>query len=114
MELSSRSKSIEKPMGTVRQSTSATECACKTPKRLPPSKRSGRWRGLTLHGGISSYETEFAAVDSLEEAKYIEPMPEEITPFPSPTATTPLESYSLPPPDTLAAPVDSSMVNPPE
>lgn len=70
--------------------------------------------GITLRGGISSYETEPAAVDSLEEARYIEPVPEEITPSPPSTTITPVESDSLTYPDTLAAPVDSLVVIPPK
>ncbi|MGH7454691.1 MAG: monofunctional biosynthetic peptidoglycan transglycosylase, partial [bacterium] len=83
-------------------------------REITPEQAEWALTGITLRGGISSYETEPAAVDSLEEAKYIEPMSERIAPSPPPTTTTPVESDSLPPPDTLAAPADSLVVNPPE
>lgn len=70
--------------------------------------------GLTLRGGISSYETEAAAVDSLEEARYIEPVPEEISTAPRADKIIQPDSLSLvSEPDTLAEP-DSLTVKPPE
>lgn len=83
-------------------------------REITPEQAQWALAGITLRGGISSYETEPAAVDSLEEARYIEPVPEEVAPSPPPTTTTPVESDSLPAPDTLAAPVDSLVVIPPK
>jgi monofunctional biosynthetic peptidoglycan transglycosylase len=83
-------------------------------REITPEQAEWALAGITLRGSISSYEAEPAAVDSLEEARYMEPVPEEIAPSPPPTTTIPVESDSLPPPDTLAAPPDSLVVNPPK
>ncbi|MCI0690765.1 monofunctional biosynthetic peptidoglycan transglycosylase [candidate division KSB1 bacterium] len=83
-------------------------------REITPEQAQWALAGLSLRGSVSPQETEAAAVDSLEEAKYIEPVPEEISSSPSPTTTTLVESDSIPSPDTLAAPADSSVVNPPE
>ncbi len=72
--------------------------------------------GFSLRGSVSPQETEAAAVDSSEEAKYIEPMPAATIISPMPDTAKTILSDSLTPapaPDTLAVP-DSSSANPPE
>jgi monofunctional biosynthetic peptidoglycan transglycosylase len=69
--------------------------------------------GFTLRGGISPQETEIAAVDSVEEAKYFEPMPSESIPTISPSPAKEVFSDSWREPDSLIV-ADSSAVNLPE
>jgi membrane peptidoglycan carboxypeptidase len=66
---------------------------------------------LVLRGSLPPQETAAAAVDSLEEAKYLEPIPEEIEL--SPRILKPAVVDSLPVPDTLTVP-DSLGVDSPE
>jgi monofunctional biosynthetic peptidoglycan transglycosylase len=73
--------------------------------------QSARTAHLALRGSVPPQETKPAEVDSLEEAKYLEPMPEEIEL--APRITTPVAVDSLVVPDTLAAP-DSLRSNLPE
>jgi monofunctional biosynthetic peptidoglycan transglycosylase len=83
-------------------------------REITPAQAQWALAGIALRGGISSYETEPAAVDSLEEARYIEPVPGEtiISPAPHEAKTIAADSVALAP-DTLAV-RDSSLVKPPE
>jgi monofunctional biosynthetic peptidoglycan transglycosylase len=54
---------------------------------------------LALRGSVSPQETEAAAVDSVEEAKYLEPIPVEMEL--APRIPAPMVGDSLPAPDTL-------------
>jgi len=83
-------------------------------REITPEQAQWALTGFTLRGGIAPQETVAAEVDSLEEAKYFEPIPLEIAPSSPSQIIAPAASDSLSAPDTLAAPVDSSMANPPE
>jgi monofunctional biosynthetic peptidoglycan transglycosylase len=70
-----------------------------------------RWAqiGFVLRGGIAPQEAAAAAVDSLEEAKYIEPIPTEMpAPVLPPLTNAPADSLSLPDTSSVA---DSSAAN---
>jgi hypothetical protein len=84
-------------------------------REITPEQAQWALAGITLRDGISSYETEPAAVDSLEEARYIEPVPEEAVISPAPREAKAMVADSVAPahvPDTLAAP-DSTSAKPP-
>lgn len=84
-------------------------------REITPEQAEWALAGITLRGGISSYETEPAAVDSLEEARYIEPVLGETIISPTPHEVKAIPPDSLPPipePDTVAVP-DSAAAKPP-
>jgi monofunctional biosynthetic peptidoglycan transglycosylase len=68
----------------------------------------GQWAqsGFVLRGGIAPQETAAAAVDSLEEAKYVEPIPT-VMPIPAFPAVTETPADSVISPDTSSV-ADSS------
>jgi monofunctional biosynthetic peptidoglycan transglycosylase len=85
-------------------------------REITPEQAQWALTAFSLRGSVSPQETEAAAVDSLEEAKYIEPMPEGTTISVAPRAAQPmlLDSLSLvTEPDTLVVP-DSSTAKPPD
>jgi len=89
-------------------------------RAITPEQAQWALTGFTLRGGsealsgIAPQETVAAEVDSLEEAKYFEPIPLEIAPSSPSQIIAPAASDSLSAADTLAAPPDSSESNPPE
>lgn len=82
-------------------------------RAISPEQAQWALTGFTLRGGIVPQETVAAEVDSLEEAKYFEPIPLQIAPSTPSQIIAPAVSDSLSAPDTLAVP-DSSTSKPPE
>ena len=79
-------------------------------REITPAQAQGALTGFTLRGGIAPQETVTAEEDSLEEARYFEPTPDEsiptISPYPLPIAA----ADSVAPPDSSVS-ADSSNVN---
>ncbi|MDZ7292081.1 MAG: monofunctional biosynthetic peptidoglycan transglycosylase [candidate division KSB1 bacterium] len=82
-------------------------------REINPEQAQWALTGISLRGGISPQEIGTTTVDSLEEAKYLEPLPMETPPSPLPHTPKPVLSDSLAFPDTSAV-SDSSAVIPQE